>query len=276
MRKVEYINELGKSISFGDSLPYFLKSIDGSSLGITEQIYKSIGQDGQKAGEITLNARTILCEFIFSFVGSVESYRRQWQNICEVFSPKLKGTLHYSNDGGSYKIDCRPYEVPAPLKDSQFTVQFIADSPLWKAEKRFYQKLGTVKGGLSFPFSFNPKIRFGTWEKECTIYNDTSIETPFIINIESVSDYCQITNQKGEFIRIDKPIGLGERLEIDTGNYTVKLYSNDNSFVYANNKITLDSTYFKLYAGENILTLDNGTETLSTASIAYNSLFLGV
>ncbi len=276
MRKVTYVNELGKSITFDDTLPNLLVDIDTSSLGITEQIYKSIEHDGQKAGEITLNARTIICEFVVAFMGTAENYRKKWREICDIFSPKLKGTLHYSNSGGSYKIDCRPLEVPKNPKEQKFTIQFIADNPYWQNADGYYKRLGTVQGGLSFPIKFNPKIKFGIWTKQAIIKNNTSEEAPFIISVESVSDYCQITNQKGEFLRIDRVIAEGERLEIDTGNYTVKLFSPDGSFIYSNNKLTLDSTYFKLYQGENILDFDNGSSSFAIASISYNDLYLGV
>ena len=276
MRKVTYINEFGKSITFGDELPYFLEYIDGSGLGAATEVYKSYGDDGQRKGITTLEARTILCDFIFAFRGTAENYRKKWVKICDIFNPKLNGTLFYEDDGGSYKIGCRPFELPKKITNQKFSMQFVADSPFWQAKQGFYQKLGTVVGGLKLPLSFNPKIKLGTWIKECTIDNDTSVETPFVITVESVSDYCKITNQKGEFIKIDKPIGAGEKLVIDTGNYNVKLYFADGSFIYANNKITLDSTYLKLYAGENTLTLDNGQATLATASIEYNKLFVGV
>lgn len=272
MQSITYTNELGQSLTFGNTFPFLFVNIDASSLGKTEETFKAYAQDGQTTGITTYNPRTIICNLILAIDG-VTSYRQNWQRICSVLAPKLKGTLYYTNEIGTYKIDCSTFEIPK-IEQQQFAVQFVADYPFWQASEDICFRLGSIVGGFSFPFSF--PVSFGTWVKSCTIENDTGIDTPLKIEMTTVSDYCKITNEKGEFIKVDKPVADGQKLVIDTYEGKVKLYSADGSFVYANNKVTLDSTYFTLHNGTNILTLDNGQTTPAIATICYNKLYTGV
>ena len=284
MREITYTNQYGKSITFTNSRPFVLESIDANSIGTTRNSYKAIGQDGQNDGEITYNARTIICKLAFDGVlngkYSNAEMERNWQLIASVLLPNVSGMLVYTNNVGTYKIACSPFELPnyenvvATL--GKFSIQFVANNPFWQANEEISFRLGSIVGGFSFPFSFNPTVSFGTWVKSCTIENDMGIDTPFLIEMVTVSDYCKITNEKGQFIKVDRPITAGQRLTINTANQEVRLYDVDGTYTLANNKVTLDSTFFKLHYGTNVLTLDNGQLTPAIATIAYNKLYLGV
>ena len=283
MKSITYTNGNGKSITFGESPPFYLEYIDASSISTSRSTYKAIGQDGQSSGDITYNPRTIVCKLAYNGVLNdrydTAEMLRNWQLITSVFLPKSAGELVYTNDLGTYKIACCPFDLPnyetvvATL--GKFTIDFVADYPFWQSNEIICFRLGEVVGGFSFPFSFNPTVQFGTWVKTCTIENDTGIETPFIVEIDTVSDYAILSNEKGEFIKVDRAIADGQKLVVNTLDMTVKLVNADGSFTYANNKVSLDSTYFKLHDGTNILTLDNGKTTPATASICYNKLYLG-
>mgnify|MGYP002507803314 CR=1 FL=1 len=283
MEKITISNELG-SIEFSDQLPFRLISIDGNSQGSACEVFKAINQHGQTSGETLYNARMIPCRIaIAGLENGKYSHKALLQNEQQAFKfmqPHLPMQLVYENDIGVYKINVRLEEKPPRKKDVgevyKYDINFIADNPYWQANEDICFRLGSIVGGFSFPFSFNPTVKFGTWVKTCTIENDTGIETPFTIEMTTVSDYCKITNEKGEFIKVDKPVTDGQKLIIDTYDMTVKLVNADGSFVYANNKVTLDSTYFKLHYGTNVLTLDNGQSTPAIASICYNKLYLGV
>jgi len=271
----KYINENGKSIVFGDSLPCFFVGIN-DSIGKNSITGSAIGGDGQITLSETLNPRNIVCEFLFKYYGTAESYRRAWMNIQAVLNPLLKGTIEYTTDAGAFAIDVKPLETPV-LDNQRFSVQFVADYPYWRDATATKYRFGTIINGLQLPSSFDEHIIFGEWTKSFTFYNDTETPTPFELEIESVSDYCKLTNDKGEFIKVDRPITQGQKLIINTGTYTTKLVDVNGAESYANNKLTLDSTPdMKLYSGTNILTFDNGLQSLPAATIKINRLYVGI
>lgn len=275
MQSITYTNELGQSLTFGDTPPFMFVDISGAGVGKTQESFKAIGVDGQTTGKPTLNERTILCNLILSTYGGVTAYRNNCNIMRSVFSPSLNGILSFTNEIGTYKIACSPFEVPI-ISQQQFSIQLIANNPYWQASEEISFRLGSIVGGFSFPFSFSPTVSFGTWVKSCTIENDMGVDTPFVIEMVTVSDYCQITNELGQFIKVDRPITEGQRLTINTANQEVRLYDVDGTYTLADNKVTLDSTYFKLHYGTNVLTLDNGQLTPAIATITYNKLYLGV
>jgi len=135
MKKIVYTNANGKSIEFGINPPFKLEDIDASSIGTSRNVYKPIGQDGQISGGATYNPRTIVCKLAFDGVlnGRYDDAEmlRNWQLITSVFLPKSAGELVYTNDLGTYKIACCPFDLPnyetvvATL--GKFTIDFVAD-----------------------------------------------------------------------------------------------------------------------------------------------------
>ena len=279
MKTFTYTNEKGKSIVF-DNNPastQFLLLLSGN-LGKTEQTYNVIGQDGAITSNPCLNARTIMCDMIYEFRGvSYADYKKQWQNIVSVLSPKLNGTITYVTEYGSFKIDVKPFETPE-LADGKFTIQFVADDPMWRDAEATEYVFGTVEPLFKFPATFaNGNIKFGEWQKEFTYVNTNDTETPFKLVVEGVGDYCQITNDNGEFIRVNKAITDGQKLIIDTSTGIVKLVNADGTETYANQFVTLDSTLdMKLHEDSNVMTYDNGELTLPIATIQINQYYLGV
>ena len=279
MKTFTYTNEKGKSIVF-DNNPastQFLLSLSGN-LGKTEQTYNVIGQDGAITGNAYLNARTIMCDMIYEFRGvSYADYKRQWQNIVSVLSPKLKGTITYATEYGNFKIDVKPFETPE-LVDGKFTIQFVADNPMWRDANATEYVFGTVKPLWRFPFTFaNGPLKMGEWQKSFTYDNTSGIETPFKIVINGVGDYCKITNDNGEFIKVNKSISAGQTLTIDTATGIVTLAEENGAISYANQYVSLDSTLdMKLHEGVNKLTYDNSLTSLPVATISINQYYLGV
>ena len=285
MRKITYTNERGYSVTFGRTAPFFLSRISANSVGTTISKVKAIGQDGQTTQEITYNPRTVICEV--SFVG-IENGRysdtemlKNWRKITRAVVPKLRGVLEYKNDAGTYRIDCYPLELPDYTRDvgthCTLTLQFIADYPFWRSSAEFSSRLGQVVGGKRYPVKYNPKMRYGTWVKNAVITNDTGVDTPFVVEVESVSDFVKLSNKAtGEFLLVNQPIADGEKLVIDTGTYKVLLIKTDGSRELANYKLSLDSSFFQLPPGTSEIVLENGEESLSRATITYSKLFLGV
>lgn len=289
MRTLTYINEYGDSVTFGVSAPYYLHDIDASSLGTDRTTQKTIGQHGETTTALTYKQRSIVaklgCIGIKDGRYNQQAFDAAWQQICSVIVPAAKGTLVYTNDVGTYRIDCSPNELPNPQRDIatkySFAVDFIADVPFWRAEHPFVHRLGQVVGGKRYPLRY--PLRYGEWVRDVTVINDTNIATPVVVEITSEATEVLVTNMTtGEYIKVETPLTQGQKMVIDTGKYTVEIITYDElgketSREYANYRITLDSTYFRLSPGRNHVTLDNGyPDALASASITYDKLYLGV
>jgi phage-related protein len=278
MQSITYINELGKQVTFSSEAnsPKFLISVV-APVSKTVQTYTAIGQHGQKRLNTIYNPRTITCECIYACETDIVSYKKGWQEIVDTFAPHLKGTLIYTNDAGTYEIDVSPLETPI-LSKQQFAIQFEADFPLWRNAESTEYVFGTVKPLWKFPFTFaNGPLKMGEWQKEFEYVNNNSIETPFKLVIQGVSDYCKITNDNGEFIKVNKAVATGQTLTIDTATGIVTFADENGVISYANQYVSLDSTLgMKLHEGVNILTYENGVTSLPIATISINQYFLEV
>jgi phage-related protein len=278
MQSVTYINEIGNQVVFSsnplDAL--FLESMT-DPLSKTEQSYTAIGQDGQRTISSNYNARTITCNCIYACQTDITTYKKEWRNIINILAPHLKGTLIYANETGSYKINVRPLETPI-LSKQQFSVQFVADNPYWQSVETAEYVFGTVKPLWRFPFTFaNGPLRMGEWQKVFEYNNISGVKTPFKLVIKGVGDYCQITNDNGEFIKVNKPITTGQSLIIDTSIGLVISRDENGNESYANQYVTLDSELaMKLHNGINKLTYDNGLTSLPIATISISQYYVGV
>lgn len=161
------------SITFGAAAPFYcLTPFDGSSVGSRSVTNTAIGVDGQETSGITLSPRTIICNLgIVAYNGKGTSYDytclRQLQNeVTRIMNPLNTGTLTRVNSYGTYKINARPSETPKfeklPGAACRFTVNFIADYPLWKSSK--------------------PKVFEIPTEGTFDFYNSSGAAVPFILS----------------------------------------------------------------------------------------------
>ena len=277
MKKFTYTNEYGDEVVF-DNNPnstQFLVSLTGL-ISKTEQYVKAIEQDGQKTLKSVYNARPLMAKMIYERRGrSLADYQKHWIEIVNAFAPKVKGTIKYQTESGTYLIDVMPLEEPELIKQ-QFTIQFTADFPFWRDAIQKEYVLGTVKPLWKFPATFaNGPLKMGEWQKTFLFNSKVNADTPFILEIEGVGDYCKITNEKGKFMMVDVPITQGEKLIINTGNKTVFHTAANGIVTDANNKLTIDSDYLMFHRGENILTYDNGISSLPVATLKFAELYTG-
>lgn len=277
MKKMTYTNEYGDTIVFVNDpqSTQFLISLKGL-MSKTEQITKAIGQDGQKTLNSVYNPRPLMAKMIYERRGrSLIEYQEHWMEIVNTFAPGIKGTIRYETESGIYLIDVKPLEEPE-LTKQQFTIQFTADFPFWRNAIDKEYVLGTVKPLWKSPFTFaNGPLRMGEWQKTFTFNSKVNTDTPFIVEIEGVGDYCKIINDNGDFMMVDMPITQGQKLIINTGEKTVFLIDADGTKIDANNNLTIDSNYLQFHRGENILTYDNGISSLPIATLKFAELYMG-
>jgi hypothetical protein len=103
---------------------------------------------------------------------------------------------------------------------------------------------------------------------------------PILITITGFVDTPTVWNQTtGEFITLNTSIAAGERVEINTddNNLTIDLIDADGIRTDIFYRMSIDSTLFKLAAGENVIeytAIDQ--DDFSTVTFTYSELFAGI
>lgn len=273
MEQVTYISDNGLFITFGDMPPYLLESIDAMGVG-------SIEDEGMTAGG---GYATYLSDYSRRTVPMEVSVwggeRNGWydlanlqtlrQRMAAVLDLRYQGTLVYENDTGAYQLRGRFLEIPAGSgllgSGERFSLSFQStESPKWRERDERVSQMGAVRGGISFPLVIDPKFSFGTYTTEFTIINDTYDALPVRVVVMGTAESVTVANEtSGQFMKFNRPISDGQQLEIDTGRGTAVVRSAmTGAFVEnASHYLTLDSDYWYLQRGRNVIHLDGGGQT---------------
>lgn len=283
MAKLKYINSNNKSIELGNAAPFLVTNVDG--LGSPQnEIYtqKSPYQDGVTATHSSLGPRNIVIEG--KIIDSNRENRQIYRNsLLSALNPKLDGKLVIDLGNVKRQIDCRVEQAPYFPSNSEqnyqdFLINLFAPNPLWQDTYELGEEISTWIGGLQFPFSlpFTLKQRGETRQN---IYNSGDVETPVEIIFKGPALNPKIMNHTtGEFIRIKRELTSDDALYITThfGNKRVETERNgerENAFHY----IDLDSTFFELQVGDNLIEYTTESELISRGvEIRYYNRYLGV
>lgn len=285
MQLLKIINTKGESILFGMHSPYLLSHIEG--LGIPQaDMYttQAPSQDGSNVHDVLLADRiisaklTILCE-------DRENLYKERRRLMQILNPKLGPLkLLYTNDDKTY----RAYgyvESEADFKEriknhGVVNVSFICSDPYWLDESDVVTELKYIKNnGFSFPAIFATKFAQMSYKKK--IVNKGDIEVGCKIEYIGEAINPIVTNETtGEFIKVNRTLEAGQKLIINTseGEETVDIISADGNKTNVFNWIDLESTFFKLKVGENIISYSSDNETAQDVAInvIYSNKYAGV
>lgn len=245
MRKiVQYKNEQGLSMVFGDTAPCYAEKIDATSLSGVFSSDTLARSAGQITTYKTFGARTVVCDF--AVVGT-----DKLDMIIQLFNPSLSGVLTIISESGTYEIECYPTAVPTIQKDSnayalyRFSVDFVCDYP-------YFREVGQIVKPLT--------------QGENIIRTRTSAPTPPQIYIPDCSNGATVSTNIAT-------------ITIVPNNYAIIV---DTRLFTAVNAVGADVTSlidlssnieeFRLNYGKNTVIL---SET-STAELRYYNLVLGV
>lgn len=281
---VKFINANDESIEFSISKPFLLKEIGGLSDLTAEHItYKGVNQDGEMYKSSTLKIREIPIKFLL-IANSNNELLNIREKVNRVFNPKLgEGKLIYSYANIERQIKCTPDGTPVmPMignkKYCEGEITLLAYNPYLKDLIEEGEIISTWIGGWKFkfklPFKFKQK-----GEPKKNIYNNGHIETPIEIIFKGPAvNPSVINNRTGEFIKVERTLTSDDTLFITTefGNKKVEIERNgvrDNAFNY----IDLDSTFFQLQVGDNMIeyTTENNLDPQSV-EIRYMNRYVGV
>lgn len=280
---IKFINSRNEEIILSNIKPFLLQGIEGLSDNQTRQVtYKGIRQDGEtyKYSEIEKKQLTIKFAILAETSKELMDLR---DDIIRVFSPKIgEGTLIYSYEGIERKLKCVAEGSPAIKLEGgsivcEGQVILLAHKPFWEDIYEIGEQITTWIGGWKFkfrlPFKFKTK-----GETKKNIFNSGHVETPIEVIFKGPAVNPSIINHTtGELIKVNRTLTSDDTLIITTafGNKKVEIERNGvrtNAFNY----IDLDSTFFSLEVGDNLI--EYTTESLEPQSveIRYRNRYLGV
>lgn len=278
MQKLRVINlALNEEILF-DSVgnieeDILLSHIEGLGLpGATSQKSQGVNQDGCNSEDSLLDPRVIKLDVTIRTKNREKLYKLR-RRIIRIINPKTynqatgkRGELliYYTNDYKTYRIygkveDSADFNARKKNHDKA-TISFYCQDPYWLDEKGVDIDIKSVTGGLKFPLSLATTFATVSFYKE--IENEGDTDAPVQIEYVGPALNPRITNETtGEYIQVNMEIGEKEKLVIDTreGRETVNLITpHEIKDVY--NNIDLNSTFFKLIVGKNLIKYSSDIE----------------
>lgn len=188
--------------------------------------------------------------------------------------------LYYMNDYKTYRIYAR-VEDSFDFKErtnnlDKTEISFLCTNPYLLDEKDTITEIKSTKGGLGFPLKLATIFSQVAFYKNVNNKGDTETPLKIIFNGPAVNP-CVTNQTTGEFIKINTTIDEKEKIVINTesGKETVELITpNEVKNVY--NNIDLNSTFFSLIVGNNLLRYSSDAEiTKDTVSVEYTNKYIG-
>jgi Phage tail protein len=283
LQKVTFYNSLGDFIVLSYGHPFFLSRIGGlGDVDAETQMQKSPGQDGSTpVGKVVLKERPIPIE-----VDIFENHDSNRLLLSKIFNPKLgEGRLVYENDLVRREIRASSEHVPIfpdnrPKVTQKALINLIAYNPYWLTEEQAEQ-LVVWEGGLEFPLELPATFAEQSGDKSKILVNEGDAESPLLIafNGPATSPIQVMNKTTGEFIKVNQNLLQGEKLEINTafGQKRVSKVLADGTVQNAFHFISLDSTFFSLQMGNNLIDYSTGEDYERAAvSISWRNRHLSV
>lgn len=282
MEKLTYINGRGRKIVLGDAAPYILTKIEGLGASDTNiQSQKSPDQDGESYIGLTLQPRSMSIEIMIVANTENEMIRRR-EAALQIFNPKLgPGTLVYTIGEKERRISAISELAPSfpdagDFKDTMQPglIQLYCPDPFWLDPGETSEEIVTWIGGMRFPLRLPTRFAM-KGSKKINITNNGDVDTPVKIEISGPATNPKIINQStGEYIKVNRALVQGDTLVITTGFGKKRVEINDQNVF---NWIDLNSTFWQLQPGDNIIEYTSDDEVESAAvKITYFNRYLGV
>jgi phage-related protein len=270
MQKLTFTNERGQTVELGGA-PFILSKIDGlGDVDATLQLQKAPSQHGSTYTGSVLSERTISLEVtITGFDREDISVKREL--LSSVFNPTIKGLVKFENGRVTRWIEAVSEHVPIfPSGIENRTYHFqksmislMCPSPFWLTEEMVDQ-LVVWEGGLEFPLELPTFFAQQSESKAKIVANEGDVQTPVMITFNGPATApIRIENQTtGEFVEVNQSLLAGERMEISTafGQKRVTKVLADGTRLNAFHFISLDSTFFQLQPGNNLLAYSTGMD----------------
>ncbi len=283
MQKLIITNQRGESITLGSQAPYFLETLDGASeLKVTIESQKSPGQDGSGYMGNSLEERELTIEGTILTRSNPDELSNAKRKMQEVLNPKLgEATITYINRSIVKEIKGIAQSTPAfPGKQGskgtgfqKFLITLLCHQPFWL--DTFYEgkELSYIVGGLKFKTAFPTAFSSRGFQRKAI--NSGDVAAPVKIEIKGPAVNPMVTNETtGKYIRINRELEENDVLSISTafGEKHV-LINGNNAFHY----IDLNSTFWQLVPGENIVSYNSNNDSINTkVHIKWKNRYIGL
>ncbi|MBR0428195.1 MAG: phage tail family protein [Clostridia bacterium] len=294
MQRLRVLNlGLNEEITFdsfgGISEDILLSHIEGlGHPGATSQKSQGVVQDGCDAEDALLDNRVIKLSATIRTKDRERLYQLR-RRIFRIINPKTYNSktgkrgellLYYTNNYKTYRIYARvedSFDFKERIKNHDKTIiSFLCTNPYLLDENDTLTDIKSSKGGIVFPLALPSTFSQVAFYKEVNNEGDTDTPLSIIFNGPAINP-CITNETTGEYIKVNREIGEREKIVINTesGKETVTLVTpNGTENVY--NNIDLNSTFFDLIVGKNLLRYSSDSEiTKDTVSVEFANRYTG-
>ncbi len=285
-----YENDKNQTILLGNERPYFFLSQQGAD-GVAASAFltKAPYQQGKTALGTGIDERLITIRGALVTEDTTE-YERHRRALIQAFNPLLTGRLTAYGTTFSRRFEnvCvvdapsfldTDYESPDGIV--HFTVTLMV--PGNYATDIDWEKVDMmeVEPKFSFVLAFDKPLLFGDMTGgKAIINNNGDAPASLVITIPGPVDTPSITNlTTGAFIKVNTPIYVHQKMMIKTGfgEKSVTIYDENGESFNAFHYIDLESTFFQLELGENVLRFqaEEGNDT-AAIGLQYKRLYAGI
>lgn len=252
--------------------------------GLEATDYDHVSEDningiGARLKKRKLLSRDITIEWEYE---GLEDKPQKRDELIGFFTPFSSGTLWISYGDTTREIQ---YEVRRLNITTQNvhdylagTLELVCMDPALLSDITESEIISTWMDGWVWRFTLPSRLR-RRGNRTTTILNDGHMSTPVEIDFYGPAENPRVTNETtGEYIQVNRSLGEDDVLHITTafGNKTVVIEHQGvqtNAFHY----IDLDTTFFELQLGENLISYDTDNDLEPQGvEIRYRKRYLGI
>lgn len=283
MQEIIITNQNKESITLGNQAPFFLETIDGvGEVGVAIESQKAPKQDGSTYIDNTLGNRAITIEGMIIAKGDSGAVLKARRLMQRVINPKLdEVNIAYCKGDWVKEIKAIAESTPVfpagkgnkGLYYQKFLLYLLCHQPFWLDTFYESRKMSYIMGGLSFKLILPTSFSYRGFRRKAV--NEGDVVTPVEIEFNGPAINPTVTNETtGEFIQVNRKLGEEDVLTVSTtfGEKYVRINS-ENAFHY----IDLDSTFWQLVPGENILSYQSNNDSIKTrVKVKWKNRYIGL
>lgn len=279
MTEIQLTNQQGESIILGNQAPYFLQSLDGAGeVAVVLESQKAPEQDGSTYLDNTLENRFLTMEGMIVTKDRPEAVLQARRKLQRVLNPKL-GEVKVTYEGK--EITGMAETTPVFPDDrgnkglyyQKFLLHLVCHQPFWLDPVHQGRELSYLMGGIRFKLTLPTSFSHRGFRRKAI--NEGDVATPVTVEFLGPAINPTVTNETtGEYIRVNRELGETDVLDICTafGKKHV-LINGANAFHY----IDLNSTFWQLVPGENLLSYASNNDSIKTkVTVRWYSRYIGL
>lgn len=279
MDKITITNNNGESITLGNESPYFLQILEGASeLPVTIESQKAPKQDGSTYFDNTLENRVITLEGMIVTKNNPSLVKEARRRMQRVLNPKL-GEVTIAYQGKEIKgiVENTPVfpgdDGNKGIYYQKYLINLLCHQPFWLESFYESREMSYIMGGLSFKLTLPTSFSNRGFRRKAT--NDGDVFTPVEIEFKGPAINPTVTNETTrEYLQVNRELSEKDVLTVSTafGEKYVRI-NGENAFHY----IDLDSIFWQLIPGDNILSYASNNDSINTkVTVKWKNRYIGL